>query len=263
MADTPRPSRRTPRSTRRPPSASMNGASPVEQLVANKELFVMFQPVVDLRNGKVFAYEALVRSTSPSFPSPATILASALEHRVCGKLGRAIRELASSGCPDATLFLNIHPSELDEGWLVRPDDPMFSHEHPVYLEITESVPLTHFRFCHGVLSEVRSRGICLAVDDLGAGYSNLKYIADLVPEVVKLDRELVAGVKHNSRLHRLLGSLVRLCTDMGARVVVEGIETKEEMRIAQDVGAQFGQGYFIARPAFPRPTFDWREINGH
>ena len=51
--------------------------------------------------------------------------------------------------------MNIHPNELDDSWLVRPDDPIFSHEHPVYLEITESVPLTHFRFCHGVLREVR------------------------------------------------------------------------------------------------------------
>ncbi len=235
--------------------------SPTEMLVTNKELFVVFQPVVDLRTGKVFAYEALVRSKSTNFQSPATILASALEHRVCGKLGRAIRELASQGCPDATLFLNIHPSELDEGWLVRPDDPMFSHEHPIYLEITESVPLTHFRFCHGVLREVRSRGVYLAVDDLGAGYSNLKYIADLEPEVVKLDRELIAGVKRAGRLHKLVASLVRLCTDMGAKVVVEGIETYDEFRIAQDVGAQFGQGYYIARPSFPRPNYEWKTIS--
>ena len=69
-----------------------------------------------------------------------------------GRVGRTIRELAADNCPDAPLFLNIHPNELDEGWLVRPDDPIFAHEHAVYLEITESVPLTHFRFCHGVLA---------------------------------------------------------------------------------------------------------------
>lgn len=254
-----------PRSRRstKPPSRRTNRPpiSAVESAAKNGELFTAFQPIVDLHTGKRFAFEALVRSRSPEFTSPMAILAAAIENRVCGKIGRAIREIAAEGCPDAPLFLNIHPAELDEEWLVRPDDPMFSHEHPIYLEITESVPLTHFRFCHGVLREVRSRGICLAVDDLGAGYSNLKYIADLVPEVVKIDRELIAGVVRDSRLHKLLESIVRLCSDMGARVVVEGIETYDELRIAQDAGAHFGQGYYIARPAFPRPAFDWARLS--
>lgn len=220
----------------------------------------MFQPVVDLRSGRPFAYEALVRSHSPDFPNPHAILSAAIDSNVCGKIGRLIRELAIQGCPTAPLFLNVHPNELDDGWLVRPDDPIFVHDFPIYLEITESVPLTHFRFCHGVLREVRGRGISLVVDDLGAGYSNLKYIADLAPEIVKLDRELVAGLKAESRLHKLVKSIVQLCNEMGAKVVCEGIETAEELRAVQATGAQFGQGYYLAKPAFPPPIYDWADI---
>jgi EAL domain-containing protein (putative c-di-GMP-specific phosphodiesterase class I) len=60
--------------------------------------------------------------------------------------------------PPYPLFVNIHPNEFDEGWLVQPDDPIFRHEHGVYLEITESVPLSHFSLCHSVLTEMRNRG---------------------------------------------------------------------------------------------------------
>jgi EAL domain-containing protein (putative c-di-GMP-specific phosphodiesterase class I) len=245
-----------PRSVR--PKGSAGG---IEDAAQQKMLFVVFQPIVDLRTGRAFAYEALVRSRSKTFPDPPSILSAALEANAMGRIGRVIRELAAEDCADAPLFLNVHPNELDEGWLVRPDDPIFSHEHPIFLEITESVPITHFRFCHGVLREVRARGANLAVDDLGAGYSNLKYIADLNPEVVKIDRELVAGLRGGSRLYKLVAAIVRLCNDMGAAVVCEGIETYDEFASARDAGAQYGQGYYFARPAAPKPTYDWKKLS--
>ena len=252
------------RPTTRPPPKSVRAhpaVSAIEEAAHKKQLYVVFQPIVDLRTGRPFAYEALVRSKSKTFPDPPSILSAAIEAKVMGRIGRAIREAAANDCPDAPLFLNIHPNELDDSWLVRPDDPIFAHEHPVYLEITESVPLTHFRFCHGMLREVRARGACLAVDDLGAGYSNLKYIADLNPEVVKLDRDLVAGLRAGSRLHKLVVSIVRLCNEMGASVVAEGIETYDEFAAARDAGAQFGQGYYFARPATPKPSYDWKALS--
>ena len=252
-----------PRSSTKPPASvrPRSVRNTIEEVARQKQLFVVYQPIVDLHSGKPFAYEALVRSRSELFPDPPSILSAALEAKAMGRVGRVIRELAAGDCPDAPLFLNIHPNELDDSWLVRPDDPIFSHEHPIYLEITESVPLTHFRFCHGVLREVRARGANLAVDDLGAGYSNLKYIADLNPEVVKIDRDLVAGLRAESRLHKLVKAIVRLCNDMGTQVVAEGIETYDEFQAARDAGAQFGQGYYFARPATPRPSYDWKKLS--
>src|SRR4029079_1987509 len=93
-----------------------------------------------------------------------------------------------------------------------------SRAEPVYLEITESVPLSHFKHCHGVLREIRGRGISLAIDDLGAGYSNLKYIADLNPQVVKVDRQLIANLRGESRTQKLVTALVKLCDSMNAKV---------------------------------------------
>jgi len=228
----------------------------VSSLITNQQLRVVWQPIVDLHQYKVFSYEALARTTSTDYPGPPSLFKAAVEQKACGVLGRTLRDMAVVGCPDVPLFLNIHPNEFEEDWLVRPDDPIFLHDHEVYLEITESVPLSHFAQCNSILREVRGKGIYLAIDDLGSGYSNLKYIADLAPEVVKLDRCLVAGLRKETRLHRLVTAIVRLCTDLGARVVAEGIETPGELHAVLETGVQYGQGYLFARPAAPPPKLE-------
>ncbi len=218
---------------------------------------MVYQPVVDLKTGKTFAHEALVRCNEPGFESPIALFQTAVDAGWTGELGRVLRELASKNAPDETLFLNIHPAELNEKWIVQPSDPIYQHSADVYLEITEGVPLSHFHLCQTILSEVRGRGIHLVVDDLGAGYSNLKYIADLQPRVVKIDRGLVAGLTIDSRLFKLVSAIVVMCRELGATVVAEGIETAEELAAVQASGAKFGQGYFLARPAFPLPEVNW------
>jgi EAL domain-containing protein (putative c-di-GMP-specific phosphodiesterase class I) len=217
------------------------------------QLKAVFQPIVDLKNGDVFAHEALVRCSAPGLQSPPVLFEHALEQKVCGELGRRIRELAVEGCPKLPLFLNIHPAEFAERWLVQPDDPIFSHEPGVYLEITESVPLSHFELVSQILREVRGKGVGLVVDDLGAGYSNLRYIADLHPEVVKLDRGLVEALHTDERRQVLVGAIARLCKDLGAEVVAEGIETDDELDCVRSLGIRYVQGYLLARPAAPPP----------
>lgn len=239
-----------------PRSHTLSKDSEIPGVLKSGDLSVVLQPIVDLHTGAIFAYEALVRSTSPVFQGPPNMFDQAIDAEVCGALGRAIRELAIAACPHYQLFLNIHPNEFDEGWLVQPNDPIFTHDHPVYLEITESVPLTHFGQCTSVLQEIRSKGVALAVDDLGAGYSNLKYIADLAPEIVKLDRQLVANIDLDERLFQLVRAIVHLAVELGAKVVAEGLERTEEVVAVRDAGAHFGQGYVLARPSFPPPELE-------
>ena len=229
----------------------------INKVVADRAISVVYQPLIDLRTKKIFAYEALVRCKLPEYPSPPELFRAAVDEQATGQLGRLIREIAIAGCTTHPLFLNVHPAELNEKWVVQPDDPLFSHTEDVYLEITEGVPLSHFRLCQSILREVRGRGVYLVVDDLGAGYSNLKYIADLHPRVVKLDRELIAGLVKDTRLYKLVCGIVVLCKDLDALVVAEGIETVEELECVRSAGAHFGQGYLLARPSFPPPPMMW------
>ncbi len=236
----------------------------IGKMVEPDDLSVVFQPIIDMTTGALFAYEALVRCSVPALRNPMKLFELAVENHCTGRLGRMIREIAiplSSGIP---LFVNVHPQELHESWLVRPDDPIFSHDHDVFLEVTESVPLKHFDLCLSVLHELRARGgVHLVVDDLGAGYSNLKSIADLEPKVVKLDRDLVAGLDRRPRQRQLVNGVVRLCKDLDALVVAEGIETPDEYSALCDTGAHLGQGFLFARPAFPMPAVTWPPPDPH
>ena len=233
----------------------------IRRVLDARDVRVVFQPVVDLKTHKIFAYEALVRSKSPEFDSPMSLFAAAVDHSCAGELGRLIREMAIASCPDHPLFLNIHPAELNEKWIVQTNDPIFDHGPDVYLEITEGVPLSHFALCQSILSEVRGRGVYLVVDDLGAGYSNLKYIADLHPRVVKLDRGLIAGLVQDTRLFKLVSGIVVLCEQLDAEVVAEGIETVDELEAVIASGARFGQGYLLARPNYPLPEVTWPDMS--
>lgn len=222
----------------------------------DEQLFhIAYQPIVDVRKRQIYAYEALVRCQL--FKSPPELIECAVRAGRLGELGRVLRERTMADCSDHALFVNIHPDELNERYLVQPDDPIFRHPEELYLELTEAVPLSELDVSAKVLREIGGRGVHVVVDDLGSGYSNLRYLADLKPKVVKIDRELVMGLQPNSRRFTLMRNLVRMCIELNALVVAEGIETAAELQAVIDCGAHLGQGYVLARPAFPPPPFVW------
>lgn len=232
-------------------------ADVIHRVIDQCLISMVFQPIVELRTGQIFAYEALCRSRVPQFDSPPALIEAATAVGRVGELGRLQRSLASRNCPDWPIFVNISPNEFDEGHLVQPDDAIFRHRKPVYVEITESVPLVFFEQCHSVLAELRRKGACLAIDDLGAGYSNLKYIADLKPDIVKLDRELVAGCALEGHQYELLRSIAQLCGQVNARVVAEGVENPEELDAVTSAGIDFCQGFFLGRPKISPSELSW------
>jgi EAL domain-containing protein (putative c-di-GMP-specific phosphodiesterase class I) len=222
------------------------------------DLGVVFQPIVDLSNGKTFAHEALVRCKRPEYSAPPVLFECAVEESACGRLGRLIREVAFSTCGDVPLFVNLHPEELSSRWLVRPDDPLGFHSRQVFLEITEAAAFTHFDLCRGVLKELcRRTGALLVVDDFGAGYSNLERVVDVEPAIVKLDLALVRDVHRHPRRQAVVRHLVNLCRELGASVVAEGVEELDELKCIRDLGAAYAQGYLLARPAAPPPAAFW------
>jgi EAL domain-containing protein (putative c-di-GMP-specific phosphodiesterase class I) len=238
----------------RPP----DGSVPVRTLT-EQELFVLFQPIVDLQTGEILAHEALVRCRDPSYPTPEILFERASAEGAEGYLGATIRRLACAGCPDSALFINVHPAELSARWLVRPDDPVAFHEPGVYLEITEAAAFEYFDLCMSVLREIRGRaGVHLVVDDLGAGHSTIARVLELQPSIVKLDGELVTGIDQDAQKQRVVAETVTLCQSIGAAIVAEHIERPEEIETVRQLGIRYGQGYLFAAPAVPAPTVAWR-----
>ena len=226
--------------------------------LADEDVAVVFQPIVKTSTREIFAHEALVRCKVPAYRSPPVLFEAAVREKAVGRLGRQIRDATFRSCQGLNVFINIHPAELESRWLVRTDDPINQHDGQVFLEITESAAFEQFDLCMNVLKNVCSRvGAHLVVDDLGTGHSNLTRVLDLEPRVVKLDMSLVRGIDKLPRKRVLVKHLVRLCSELGAEVVAEGIETADELRAACDVGVHLVQGFALARPAFPPPPIHW------
>ncbi|HTV23802.1 MAG TPA: EAL domain-containing protein [Polyangiaceae bacterium] len=219
---------------------------------------VAYQPIVDARSGALFAYEVLARCRLPELASPLVLFQRAVQERACGRLGRMIREEALALELPVPMFLNIHPDELVERWLVRPDDPLGFCQESVYLEITETAAFEHHDLCSSVLREVCARTRAkLVIDDFGAGHSNLTRLLDLEPAIVKLDLQLIRDVHTSAKKCAVVRYVTELCHELGAGVVAEGIETAQELACLQDLGIDYAQGYLIARPANPPPPVGW------
>lgn len=221
----------------------------------HEQLDVHFQPIVQLSSGALFAYEALVRCKVQKYRSPIALFRAAEAERCCGRLGRLIRDVCFARCTDTSLFVNLHPHELRERWLVRPDDPIGFHGAEVFLEVTEAAAFDDTKLTFRVLKDVCSRvDAHLVVDDLGAGHADIFRVLDLEPDVVKLDRALVEGLDTDPAKQRRLDYFVDLCTELGSLVVVEGVETVDELKAVRDTGAPYVQGFLIAKPSFPPPA---------
>ena len=229
----------------------------MRRLVAD-DLRVVFQPIVGVASGKLFAHEALVRCRHPDYPTPPVLFEHASREDACGRLGRMIRSIAFDTAGSVPLFVNLHPQELSSRWLVQPDDPLGFHDAPVYLEVTETAAFTHFDVCMRVLKDLcRRTGVRLVVDDFGAGYSNLERVADLEPAIVKLDLALTRDVHQHRARQIVVKHVVAMCKELGALMVAEGVETLDELRCVRDLGVDFVQGYLLARPSAPPPAFHW------
>ncbi|HTM43546.1 MAG TPA: EAL domain-containing protein [Polyangiaceae bacterium] len=227
--------------------------------LTHEDIDVHFQPIVRLSTGEIFAHEALVRCKVPQLRNPMKLFEEAEREECCGRLGRLIREVAFERMSGVPVFVNLHPNELSERWLVRPDDPIGYHDSDVYLEITETAAFDSVDLTMRVLRDVCSRvGAKLVVDDLGQGHSDIFRVLEIEPDVVKLDRALVQALDKDPDKQKRLSYFVDLCTELGAVVVVEGVETEDELMAVRDTGAPYVQGYLLARPAYPPPTVSFK-----
>jgi len=229
------------------PASGIRGLKP-------EEIGVVYQPIVEIATKRVFAQEVLVRCTRPEWKAPPVLFETAVKEEACGRLGRLIRTKAFEGASGVSLFVNLHPAELSSHWLVQPDDPIGFHDKLVFLEITETAAFSHHELCMSVLRDLcRRTGAYLVIDDFGAGYSNLERVVDLEPAIVKLDLALTRDIHKHRRKQAVARHVAALCKELGSRVVAEGIESADELACIEDLGIEFVQGYYIARPASPMP----------
>ncbi len=227
---------------------------------ALETMWMAFQPILT-RDGVLYGYEALMRSKAPGLPHPGAVLEAAVSLGEMDQLGRQTRRLSAApvvGEPAAgILFVNLHPSDLEDEELVSPKSSLAQIASRVVLEITERSAVDSVSDLRNRVAQLRATGYRIAVDDLGAGYAGLTSFALLEPDIVKIDMSLVRDVDTSTVKQQLILSITRLCREMGIEVVGEGVETVAERDMLVQLGCDLLQGYLFAKPAEPFPAFGW------
>ncbi len=215
-------------------------------------LWMAYQPIYDAR-GVLHGYEALVRSDEPTLANPLALLQAAERLRRVHDLGRRIRATVARMIAEAPegprVFVNMHPLDLLDESVFAADDPLSRHADRVTIEITERAALDEIPNGESRIRALRDLGFLVAVDDLGAGYAGLATLAELKPEIVKIDMSLIRNLDVDPVKQKLVRMVAAVSHDLGAIVVGEGIETAGERAAAIELGCDLLQGYLLGRPA--------------
>jgi EAL domain-containing protein (putative c-di-GMP-specific phosphodiesterase class I) len=218
-----------------------------------------FQPIVDVEQRCVYAYEALVRGLDGQGAGfvlaqvndenryafdqncrvRAITLASQLNLAATGALLSINFMPGAVYSPKACLQLTLRTAER----LGFPCDKLI-------FEVTEQEQLVEPAHLRAIVQEYRRHGFKIAIDDFGAGYSGLSLLADFPSDVLKLDMQLTRNLHQRPRALEIIRNLVRLAAGLGSRLVAEGVETEEEFHAIRDCGVTLMQGYLFAKPAF-------------
>jgi EAL domain-containing protein (putative c-di-GMP-specific phosphodiesterase class I) len=224
-------------------------------------LWMAYHPIVDVPRRQVYAYEALVRTEEPRLQRPPDFFQAAERLGRLPDLSRTIRARvaaeAAQAPESALVFVNLHPDDLQDEQLYDPRAALSARAGSVVLEVTERTSLEGVREVGARIQRLRALGYRVAVDDLGAGYAGLSSVAQLEPEVVKLDMALVRGIHEQPKKRDLIAGMVALCGQLGIQVIAEGVEVEHEMLALVALGCPLQQGFLFARPAraFPAPRF--------
>jgi EAL domain-containing protein (putative c-di-GMP-specific phosphodiesterase class I) len=215
-----------------------------------------YQPIVDLANGNVVGYEALARFGPTGLRAPGPYFAAAeragrgpeLEALLLTQV-LAARDDRPPGC---FLAVNLSPALLTHrtvsGLLADAGDLS-----GLVIELTEYVPVDDLSALRRRMDALRSQGALLALDDVGAGWSGLRQVAELHPDIVKLDRSLISDVDRDPVKQGLVELTVAFVARLGSKLLAEGVERFEELDAVARLGAPLAQGWLLGRPALRWP----------
>ncbi|WP_404333839.1 EAL domain-containing protein [Sphingomonas sp. MMS12-HWE2-04] len=218
-----------------------------------------FQPIVDVVEGRAFAYEALVRG--PAGESAASVLSRVTpENRYAFDQQcrvKAIEVAAKAGLIESGARLSINflpnavysPAACIRLTLKTAKATSFPAERLIF-EFTENEEMQDPDHVSNIIATYQKMGFGTALDDFGAGHAGLNLLARFQPDIIKLDMELIRGLDASLPRRMIVDGVVKMCTALGVTVIAEGIETEGELDALRTIGVRYIQGFYFAKPAF-------------
>lgn len=246
-------------------------ATEIQSGLLDGEFIPFYQPKLNLQTLEVIGMEALVRWQHPQrgLLTPGLFLKTVQHFGFLGDMTQSIARQALSFLREQQLIGKLHLSiNVETEQLARPDLLKVVRQHldaegvpaqSLILEITENglmqAPITSIEN----LVRLRLLGCGVSIDDFGAGFSSLQRVCEMPCSELKLDMSFIRNMTHNPRSCAAVDSLLRLTENLGIQLVVEGIETQEQLALLQPLGQPIGQGYLFSQP-LPGPAFiEWLE----
>ena len=228
------------------------------------EFRVFYQPIVSLQTGKITGFEALTRWQRPEgIVPPIEFIAVAEEIGLIIPMNRQLRREACQQLqqwqaqfpanPPLTMSVNITPkefaqpdlaSEIGKGLAQIGFDPAC-----LQLEIIETIAMGDAEKSGHVLAQLRALGVRLSIDDFGTGYSSLSRLRRIPVDTLKIDRAFIMNMDSDTESHEIVRIIIMLAHNLGLKVVAEGTETEEHIRLLKQLNCEMAQGYSYSRPA--------------
>lgn len=233
----------------------------VYDIIEQRRLTPLFQPIIDMKNGRIIGYEGLARGPSDSpLHSPSKLLKLArqtgLSHEIEKLCCQVVVEQFVKLQLPGNLFINFSPEVLmQEKFLAHGNLSLIREKglapQNVVIELTENEPVYEYNLemLVEVAAHYQSLGFKIAIDDLGEGFSSPRMWSELRPEYVKIDRHFIQNIDKDAVKAQFVKSLHEIVANSGCQVIAEGIETHAELMLVRDLDVHFGQGYHIARPS--------------
>jgi EAL domain-containing protein (putative c-di-GMP-specific phosphodiesterase class I) len=227
----------------------------LETVIAQQQVDMLFQPLIEPRTGRVVGAEALARSQVETDTEQlfARAAAGKLDERLSRLVQRkALRSAALWEGPLKSLGLSINllPADLSrdgfDGWLLDEIAEVGLNPGRVTVEITESALLSDHQVIAERLNRLRDAGISIAIDDFGTGYASLAYLTSLPLDSIKIDRGLVADIVGGERDRIVVKAMIHLARELDLKVVVEGVETIGQLALLAEWGCDLYQGFLGA-----------------
>ena len=230
-----------------------------QEILRDRDIVTVFQPIVDLRNSDIIGYEALSRGPEGTpFHSPLKLIEQAEANNQLWDLEMLFREKALASAQalglKSLLFLNVDPNIVNDSKFITGFTKQYIEQHGllaemIVFEMTERSAIENYKSFHSAMLHYHEQGYKTAIDDTGAGYSNLSVISKIKPHFIKIDMDLVRDVDKDSFKQAIIKSFVWLANLTSTTLIAEGIETMQEARTLISLGVHAGQGYLLGKPS--------------